>query len=96
MNTNSGEARLILLCPAPKKYGTVRTIKHGTMILHSEADDVVLFADSEELAENSGLPAAQPWLRSATIIALLTRSRWRRCLTCARAFACENHGDGGA
>ena len=28
----------------------------GTIILHSSADDVVPFADSEELLRNSGLP----------------------------------------
>ena len=58
MNINSGEARLVLLCPAWKKYGTARTVKAGSVILHSRADDVVPFADSEELVRNSGLPAA--------------------------------------
>ncbi len=32
------------------------TVKPGTVILHSPADDVVPFADSEELLCNSGLP----------------------------------------
>ena len=54
MNINSGEAKLVLLCPAWKKYGTPRTVKPNTVILHSRADDVVPFADSEELAKNSG------------------------------------------
>src|SRR5438309_9315235 len=54
MNIDSGEAKLVLLCPAWKKYGTVRTVKDDTVILHSRADDVVPFADSEELAKNSG------------------------------------------
>src|SRR5436190_22347292 len=58
MNINSGESRLVLLCPAWKKYGTARTVKLGTAILHSRADDVVPFADSEELARNSGLPTS--------------------------------------
>jgi hypothetical protein len=58
MNLDSGDARLVLVCPAWKKYGTVRTVKPGTMILHSRADDVVPFADSEELVRNSGLPAS--------------------------------------
>jgi hypothetical protein len=57
MNINSGESRLVLLCPAWKKWGTVHTVKSGTVILHSRADDVVPFADSEELVKNSGLPA---------------------------------------
>lgn len=54
MNINSAEAKLVLLCPAWKKYGTVTTVKPDTVILHSQADDVVPFADSEELAKNSG------------------------------------------
>lgn len=54
MNIESGDAKLVLLCPAWKKYGKVKTVKPGTAILHSRADDVVLFADSEELAKNSG------------------------------------------
>jgi hypothetical protein len=58
MNIDSGDARLILLCPAWKNYGTVKTVKPGTAILHSSADDVVPFADSEELARNSGLPVS--------------------------------------
>jgi SAM-dependent methyltransferase len=55
---NSGEANLVLLCPAWKKFGTVRTAKPGTVILHSRADDVVPFADSEELVKKSGLPVS--------------------------------------
>lgn len=57
MNIESGDARLVLLCPAWKKYGTAKTVKANTVILHSRADDVVPFADSEELVKNSGLPA---------------------------------------
>jgi hypothetical protein len=56
MNIKSGNAKLVLLCPAWKKYGTARTVKPGTMILHSRNDDVVPLADSEELVRNSGLP----------------------------------------
>jgi hypothetical protein len=33
-------------------------VKPGTTIRHSRADDVVPFADSEELARTSGLPAS--------------------------------------
>jgi hypothetical protein len=57
MNINSGAAKLVLLCPAWKKFGTAKTVKLGTVILHSRADDVIPFADSEELVRNSGLPA---------------------------------------
>jgi hypothetical protein len=54
MNIRSGAARLVLLCPAWKKWGTARTVKPGTVILHSRADEAVPFADSEELALVSG------------------------------------------
>jgi len=54
MNIRSGSAKLVLLCPAWRKYGTARTVGKGTVILHSRADDVIPFADSEELARNSG------------------------------------------
>jgi len=53
MNIDSGDAKLVLLCPAWKKYGTARTVKPDTAILHSRGDDVVPFADSKELAKNS-------------------------------------------
>jgi hypothetical protein len=56
MNVNSGDTPLVLLCPAWKKYGTATTVKLGTTILHSRADDVVPFSDSEELVRSSGLP----------------------------------------
>jgi hypothetical protein len=58
MNINSGEAKLVLLCPAWKKWGTARTVKPGTVILHSRADDVIPFDDSEELVTSSGLPVS--------------------------------------
>ena len=58
MNIDTGEAKLVLLCPAWRKYGTARTVKAGSVILHGRADDVVPFADSEELVRNSGLPSS--------------------------------------
>jgi alpha-beta hydrolase superfamily lysophospholipase len=57
MNINSGDARLVLLCPAWKNWGSARTVKLGTIVLHSRADDAVPFADSAELVRNSGLAA---------------------------------------
>src|ERR1700722_9013018 len=54
MNIISGSAKLVLLCPAWKRVGKAGTVKPGTVILHSRADDVVPFVDSEELARNSG------------------------------------------
>ena len=62
MNIDIGEARLVLLCPAWKKWGTARTVKPDTVILHSRADDVVPFADSEELARNSVATLMEVWI----------------------------------
>jgi pimeloyl-ACP methyl ester carboxylesterase len=56
MNLKSGSARLVLLCPAWKKWGQAKTVKPGTKIIHSRADDVVPFEDSVELLSLSGLP----------------------------------------
>ena len=58
MNIESGSARLVLICPAWKKWGAAKTVRPGTQILHSRADDVVPFADSLELLSKSSLPAS--------------------------------------
>lgn len=58
MNISSGSAKLVLLCPAWKRYGSAKTVKADTVILHSRADDVIPFAESEELVRTSGLPAS--------------------------------------
>ena len=55
MNMDSGDTPIVLLCPAWKNWGTATTVKPRTIILHSRNDDVIPFADSEELAVNSGL-----------------------------------------
>ena len=54
MHIESGQARLVLLCPAWKKWGTAQSVKPGTIILHSQGDDVIPFSDSQELAARSG------------------------------------------
>jgi hypothetical protein len=58
MNIDSSDSALVLLCPAWKRWGTARTVKKQTTILHSRADDVIPFAESEELVCRSGLPAS--------------------------------------
>jgi len=58
MNIDSDRARLVLLCPAWKTWGKVKTVKPGTVILHSRADEVVPFSDSQELTKRSNLPDA--------------------------------------
>jgi hypothetical protein len=56
MNIDGEDTLLVLLCPAWKKWGLATTVKTNTTILHSRSDEVILFADSEELVERSGLP----------------------------------------
>ena len=56
INIDTKDTPIVLLCPAWKKWGTAKTVKANTAILHSRADDVVPFDDSEELVRNSGLP----------------------------------------
>ena len=46
MNIDSGDTPLVLLCPAWKTWGTVRTVKPKTTILHSRADETVPFEDT--------------------------------------------------
>jgi alpha-beta hydrolase superfamily lysophospholipase len=56
MNLDAGPTPMVLLCPAWKRWGSARTIKAGTIVLHSEADDVIPIAESRELVRISGLP----------------------------------------
>ena len=58
MNLDAGSTRLVLLCPAWKRWGTVKRARPGTVILHSEADDVIPIAESRELVRVSGLPVS--------------------------------------
>jgi alpha-beta hydrolase superfamily lysophospholipase len=58
MNLHAGDVPLVLLCPAWKHWGTARRVKPGTVILHSEADDVIPIADSRELVRASSLADA--------------------------------------
>lgn len=56
MNIDAGSTPLVLLCPAWKRWGTATKVKPDTVILHSPADDVVPFSDSQELLRNGRLP----------------------------------------
>jgi hypothetical protein len=58
VNLRSGSTPLVLLCPAWKNFGSGRSVKANTTILHSRGDDVIPFADSEELLRTSGLPSS--------------------------------------
>jgi len=56
LNIRSLGVPLVLLCPAWKKWGKVKTIHSKVAILHSRADEVIPFEDSEELIARSRLP----------------------------------------
>ena len=63
MNLDSGSTPLVLLCPAWKRWGTATTVKPGTVILHSEADEVIPIADSRELVcVPGGLSRLGTWI----------------------------------
>ena len=55
LNINSRDTPLVLLCPAWKNWGTVRTLKPDSLILHSRNENVIPFANSEALVASSGL-----------------------------------------
>lgn len=56
MQIDVRDVPLVLLCPAWKGWGSATTAKPATTVLHSPADDIVPFTDSQELIRNSGLP----------------------------------------
>lgn len=55
MHLDPGSTPLVL-CPAWKRWGKAKTIKAGSVVLHSETDEVIPFAESRELVRGSGLP----------------------------------------
>jgi hypothetical protein len=54
LNIESADTPLVLLCPAWKNWGSANKFKPNSLILHSRQDDVIPFADSQELLVNSG------------------------------------------
>lgn len=56
MALKSGRVPFVLLCPAWKRWGLVHVAPPNTTILHSRNDEVIPFAESEELVATSGLP----------------------------------------
>lgn len=57
MNLDAAHVPLVLLCPAWKRWGDAQMVKSGTVILHSPADEVIPFAETEELIRRSALGA---------------------------------------
>ncbi len=74
MKIQSGSTPMVLLCPAWKRWGRASAVKPGTVILHSEADDVISIADSRELARPAACPSRPCW-SSAPITGWLTPNR---------------------
>jgi len=54
MNIQTEGARLVLLCPAWKNWGSAGLVSLETVILHSPDDEMIPFGDSQELAQRSG------------------------------------------
>lgn len=54
MNMQAVGVPCVLLCPARRTYGTADRLAPRSLVLHSRHDDVVPFADSEELIRRSG------------------------------------------
>jgi alpha/beta superfamily hydrolase len=57
MNIDCGTVPLVLLCPAWKRWGAAQMVKAGTIVLHSQLDEVIPFAESVELIRKSQLAA---------------------------------------
>lgn len=53
MNIATGEVPVLLLCPAWKHWGEARSVKPGTVIVHSRGDQLIPYSDSLELVEAS-------------------------------------------
>src|SRR5262245_12547781 len=58
LNLDTADTPLVLLCPAWRRWGTATKAQARAVILHSRADDVIPFADSEDLVRASGLPTS--------------------------------------
>jgi predicted alpha/beta hydrolase family esterase len=54
MNIDTNGASRVLIAPAWKMFGSADTVPSDTVIIHSEADDIILFEDSVDLANRTG------------------------------------------
>ncbi len=53
---NTKLSPIVLLCPAWRNWGSVKQVSVNCVILHSPADEVIPFVDSQQLIAQSGLP----------------------------------------
>jgi alpha-beta hydrolase superfamily lysophospholipase len=58
LGIDSGQTPMVLIAPAWKRWGSAEWAKAGTIILHSENDEVIPIEDSRALLRASGLPAS--------------------------------------
>jgi hypothetical protein len=54
MSIDTNGAPRVLIAPAWKMFGGADTVPSNTVIIHSKADDIILFEDSVELAKRTG------------------------------------------
>ena len=86
MAANTKGCRVILIAPAWKKFKVTSSVEPGTIILHSESDDIVPFEDTQELfRKNTGLEviACEDNHRMSSDETL------RKILECVNSFAAE-------
>ncbi len=56
LHMDLGTVPMVLIAPASERWAPTAKVPSGTIILHSEHDDVVPIAGSRELLRRSGLP----------------------------------------
>lgn len=54
MNIDTNGAPRVLVAPAYKMFGGADTVPSSTVVLHSEADEIIPFEDSLELTDRTG------------------------------------------
>ena len=86
MATNAKNCKMVLIAPAWKRFGTTKTLEPGTIILHSESDDVVPFEDTQELfRSNTGLQV----ISCDDNHRMSSEETLQKILECVNSFAAE-------
>ena len=53
MNLRLEDIPMLLICPAWKRWGSAKSVKAGTVIMHSPSDEIIPYAFSQELVAAS-------------------------------------------
>jgi hypothetical protein len=53
MNLRIEDTPMLLICPAWKRWGSAKSVKAGTVIMHSPTDEIIPYAFSQELVAAS-------------------------------------------